>query len=58
MCSYNAIIKSYDYRDVAEQLSITTDGVKKHVMKALSTLRQHFHKENAIDEVPERSDSK
>ena len=46
------------YRDVAEQLSITTDGVKKHVMKALSTLRKHFHKENAIDEVPERSDSK
>lgn len=30
------------YREVAEVLEITTDGVKKHIMKALKMLRDEF----------------
>lgn len=30
------------YREVAEILGITTDGVKKHIVKAFALLRQHF----------------
>ena len=32
------------YRDVAEQLGISPNGVKKHVTKALAILRAHFRK--------------
>jgi len=34
------------YKDVAAVLEITTDGVKKHITKALATLRAHFNVEN------------
>ncbi|MBO4485520.1 MAG: RNA polymerase sigma-70 factor [Prevotella sp.] len=33
------------YREVAAELGITTDGIKKHITTAMKHLRQHFHKE-------------
>jgi len=30
------------YTEVADILGITTDGVRKHIMKALSAIREHF----------------
>jgi len=38
-------LKEHTYKDVAKELGITTDGVKKHIVKALSTLRKHFNKD-------------
>lgn len=31
------------YKEVAEVLGVTSDGVKKHIIKAFSLLREHFH---------------
>ncbi|MDR2473300.1 MAG: sigma-70 family RNA polymerase sigma factor [Tannerella sp.] len=31
------------YREVAEMLGITLDGVKKHIVKAFALLREHFN---------------
>lgn len=42
------------YKEVAEVLEITTDGVKKHVSKAFSILREHFNVKKAKDEVPDK----
>lgn len=36
-------LEQHTYKEVAEMLDITTDGVKKHVVKAFSLLRNHFH---------------
>lgn len=41
------------YKEVAEVLEITPDGVKKHIMKAFSTLRKHFNVKKDKSEVPE-----
>ncbi len=38
-CYYN----HRTYADVADELGISTSGVKKHIVKALATLRQHFN---------------
>ena len=35
--------EEHTYREVAEMLDITTDGVKKHVVKAFSVLREFFN---------------
>lgn len=31
------------YKDIAAELGITTDGIKKHLVKALTILRAHFN---------------
>lgn len=36
------------YKEVAEELAITTDGVKKHIMKALKYLRETVGKERIV----------
>ena len=36
-------LEEHTYREVAEMLDITTDGVKKHVVKAFSVLREFFN---------------
>lgn len=41
------------YKEVAEVLEISTDGVKKHIIKALSILRNHFNVKKGEKEVPE-----
>ena len=33
------------YREVAAELGITTDGIKKHITTAMKHLRKHFHTE-------------
>lgn len=33
----------HSYREVAEELGITTDGIKKHITTALKHLRAHFN---------------
>ncbi|MGM9700854.1 MAG: RNA polymerase sigma factor [Prevotella sp.] len=33
----------HSYREVADMLGISTDGVKKHIMKAFARLRAYFH---------------
>lgn len=35
--------EKHTYREVGEMLGITSDGVKKHIMKALDILRGHFN---------------
>lgn len=42
------------YKEVADVLGITTDGVKKHIVKALSMLRDHFNVKKNKREVPEK----
>jgi RNA polymerase sigma-70 factor (ECF subfamily) len=37
-CYYNQL----SYREVAEELGISIDGVKKHIVKAFAVLRAHF----------------
>ncbi|MGM9703462.1 MAG: sigma-70 family RNA polymerase sigma factor [Prevotella sp.] len=32
------------YKEVAEELDISPDGVKKHIIKALKTIREEIHK--------------
>lgn len=41
------------YKEVAEVLEISTDGVKKHIVKAFSILRDHFNVKKNKKEVPE-----
>ncbi len=36
-------IEQHTYKEVAGMMGITTDGVKKHIVKAFSQLRSHFH---------------
>ena len=36
-------LNGHTYKEVAEMTGITTDGVKKHVMKAFAMLREHFN---------------
>lgn len=36
-------LNEHSYKEVADMLGITTNGVKKHVMKAFSLLREHFN---------------
>lgn len=36
-------LEQHTYKEVAEMLDISTNGVKKHIMKAFSMLRTHFH---------------
>ena len=33
----------HTYREVADELGITTDGIKKHIVKAMAKLREHFN---------------
>ena len=37
-------INKRKYKEVAEELDITADGVKKHIIKALKTIREEIHK--------------
>lgn len=36
-------LHQHTYREVAEQLGISVNGVKKHIVKAFALLREHFH---------------
>lgn len=36
-------LEGHTYKEVAAMLNITTDGVKKHITKALAQLRGHFN---------------
>ena len=36
-------MEGHSYQEVATMLSITTDGVKKHIVKAFAMLREHFN---------------
>lgn len=36
-------LEGHTYREVGDMLGITSDGVKKHVVKAFALLRGHFH---------------
>ena len=38
-CYYN----NHSYREVADALGITVDGIKKHIVKAMALLRDHFN---------------
>lgn len=38
-CYYHRL----SYKQVAEEMGITTDGVKKHIVKSMSLLRAHFN---------------
>lgn len=42
------------YREVADEFGISTNGVKKHIMKALKLIRQEFGIEKESGEVPEK----
>ena len=35
--------EKHTYKEVGEMMGITSDGVKRHIMKALDILRCHFH---------------
>lgn len=35
-------LEGHTYKEVAAELGITSDGVKKHITKAFATLREHF----------------
>lgn len=35
-------LEGHSYKEVGEMMDITTDGVKKHIVKAFSLLRTHF----------------
>jgi|WetSurMetagenome_2_1015567.scaffolds.fasta_scaffold19162_3 RNA polymerase sigma-70 factor (family 1) len=41
------------YKEVADDLGITTDGIKKHITKALSLLREHFNVNKDKGRVPD-----
>lgn len=43
------------YAEVAEALDISTNAVKKHIMKALRLLREEFQIKNSSPEVPENN---
>lgn len=36
-------LEEHTYREVGEMMGITADGVKKHIVKAFSLLRDHFN---------------
>lgn len=38
-------LNNRSYKEVAEILQISTNGVKKHIVKAFALLRKHFHVE-------------
>ncbi len=40
------------YEEVAEELGVSTSAVKKHIMKALKTLREHISEEMERDGYP------
>jgi len=42
------------YKEVADVLEISTDGVKKHIVKAFSILRDHFNVKKNKSGVPEQ----
>lgn len=42
------------YREVADEFGISTNGVKKHIIKALRLIRQEFHIEKKSGEVSEK----
>lgn len=42
------------YKEVADVLEISTDGVKKHIVKAFSMLRDHFNVKKNKSGVPEQ----
>lgn len=44
------------YAEVAEVLNISTNAVKKHIMKALRLLREEFHIKKTSPGVPENDD--
>ena len=35
-------LEGHTYKEVGEMMDITSDGVKKHIVKAFSMLRTHF----------------
>lgn len=40
---YKCYIEQKKYIEVANELSITVDGVKKHIVKALKAFREEFN---------------
>ena len=44
------------YAEVAEMLNISTNAVKKHIMKALRLLREEFNIKKRENEVPEQGE--
>lgn len=41
---YKCFIEQKKYSEVAQELSITIDGVKKHIVRALKAFREEFNK--------------
>ena len=39
-CYYNR----HTYKEVAEEMGITTEGIKKQIARAMAQLRRHFNK--------------
>ena len=44
------------YAEVAENIGISINAVKKHIMKALNLLREEFRLKTGPEEVPEKED--
>lgn len=47
------LLRKQKYQEVADEFGISTNGVKKHIMKALRLIREEFDIKKKSREVPE-----